>query len=254
MKEDVRAMGPDFALTGPPLIFEEIRSSIVRESTLATFIAFAANWIIVGLHFRRLRDMALVMLPVTAGSLLTVGAMGAIGIPFNFFNVAGIALLFGFGVDYGIYYMQSRREGPAGGAAGGAAETLRRTGGGIALCALTTLASCGSIILSHYRGLASIGAVLCLGAVFCLLSTGASLCAATTALASLIALPRLPPSSRLCLERVLHTLHGSLLVVRTRNDVSAGCDEGSVRRHPRLQFGTDGGGGDEEGRFPSWRR
>ena len=167
MKEDVRALGPDFALTGPSLIFEEIRSSIVRESTLATFIAFAANWIIVWLHFRRLRDTALVMLPVTAGSLLTVGAMGAIGIPFNFFNVAGIALIFGFGVDYGIYYMQSHREGPA----GGAAETLRRTGGGIALCALTTLASCGSIILSHYRGLASIGAVLCLGAVFCLLST-----------------------------------------------------------------------------------
>lgn len=167
MKEDVRALGPDFALTGPPLIFEEIRSSIVWESTLATLIAFAANWIIVWLHFRRLRDTALVMLPVTAGSLLTVGAMGAIGIPFNFFNVAGIALLFGFGVDYGIYYMQSHRESPA----GGSAEALRRTGGGIVLCALTTLASCGSIILSQYRGLASIGDVLCLGAVFCILST-----------------------------------------------------------------------------------
>jgi predicted RND superfamily exporter protein len=167
MKEDVRALGPDFALTGPPLIFEEIRSSIVWESTLATLIAFAANWIIVWFHFRRLRDTALVMLPVTVGSLLTVGAMGVIGIPFNFFNVAGIALLFGFGVDYGIYYMQSRRESPA----GGAAEGLRRTGGGIVLCSLTTLASCGSIILSHFRGLASIGAVLCLGAVFCILST-----------------------------------------------------------------------------------
>jgi predicted RND superfamily exporter protein len=167
MKEDVRALGPDFALTGPPLIFEEIRSSIVWESTLATLIAFAANWIIVWFHFRRLRDAALVMLPVTAGSLLTVGAMGAIGIPFNFFNVAGIALVFGFGVDYGIYFMQSRRESPA----GGAAEALRRTGGSIALCSVTTLASCGSLILSHYRGLASIGAVLCLGGVFCLLAT-----------------------------------------------------------------------------------
>jgi predicted RND superfamily exporter protein len=167
MKEDVRALGPDFALTGPPLIFEEIRSSIVWESTLATLIAFAANWIIVWFHFRRLRDTALVMLPVTAGSLLTVGAMGAIGIPFNFFNVAGIALLFGFGVDYGIYYMQSHRERSE----GGAVEALHRTGGGILLCSVTTLASCGSIILSHYRGLASIGAVLCLGAVSCILST-----------------------------------------------------------------------------------
>jgi hypothetical protein len=167
MKEDVRALGPDFALTGPPLIFEEIRSSIVRESGLATFIAFAANWIILWFHFGRLRDAALVMLPVTAGALLTVGAMGAIGLPFNFFNVAGIALVFGFGVDFGIYFMQSRMESPA----GGAVEALRRTGGSIVLCSVTTLASCGSLILSHYRGLASIGAVLCLGAVFCLLST-----------------------------------------------------------------------------------
>ncbi len=33
------------------------------------------------------------------------------------------------------------------------------------------MASCGSLVLSHYRGLASIGVVLCLGAVFCVLST-----------------------------------------------------------------------------------
>jgi predicted RND superfamily exporter protein len=167
MKEDVRVLGPDFALTGPALIFGEIRSSIVRENSLATFLAFAANWIIVIVHFRRLRDAALVMLPVTAGSLFTVGAMGAFGIPFNFFNVAGIALVFGFGVDYGIYYMQSRREIPT----GDSVEALRRAGGATILCASTTMASCGSLVLSHYRGLASIGVVLCLGSVFCLLST-----------------------------------------------------------------------------------
>ena len=42
---------------------------------------------------------------------------------------------------------------------------------GIGLCALTTIASCGSLITTHYRGLASIGAVLCFGAAFCLAST-----------------------------------------------------------------------------------
>ncbi|MBS1116481.1 MAG: hypothetical protein H6Q87_865, partial [candidate division NC10 bacterium] len=40
--------------------------------------------------------------------------------------------------------------------------------GSIVLCAATTLVSCGSLVTSHYRGLASIGAVLCLGALFCL--------------------------------------------------------------------------------------
>src|SRR5512140_411985 len=165
LKEDVRAMGPDFALTGPSLIFGEIRSSILHQSVFAILLSFAANWVIVGLHFRRLRIAALVMVPVMAGTLFTLGAMGAAGIPFNFFNVAGIALV--FGVGYGIYLMQARRAGPG----GGGAETLRRTGGSIVLCAATTVASCGSLVTSHYRGLASIGVVLCFGAVFCILST-----------------------------------------------------------------------------------
>jgi len=167
LKDDVRAMGQDFVLTGPSLIFEELRSSILRESILAILISFAANWIIVGFHFRGLGNAALVMVPVTAGTVLTVGAMGAFGIPFNFFNVAGIALVFGFGVDYGIYLMQGHVEGSR--ACG--SDALRRTGGNIALCAVTTVASCGSLITSQYRGLASIGLVLCLGAAFCLLST-----------------------------------------------------------------------------------
>ncbi len=167
LKDDVSAMGADFALVGPSLIFEEIRSSILRESFLAILISFAANWIIVGFHFKRIRNVALVMVPVTVGTILTVGAMGAAGIPFNFFNVAGIALIFGFGVDYGIYLMQAHMDGA--GASG--SDAVHRTGGDIVLCSVTTVASCGSLITSQYRGLASIGGVLCLGAAFCLLST-----------------------------------------------------------------------------------
>jgi predicted RND superfamily exporter protein len=93
--------------------------------------------------------------------------MGILGLQFNFFNVAGIALIFGFGVDYGIYLMQAHleedsREG---------SKAVRSVGGSIVLCAVTTIVSCGSLITTHYRGLASIGAVLCLGAVFCLAAT-----------------------------------------------------------------------------------
>jgi predicted RND superfamily exporter protein len=106
------------------------------------------------------------MLPVTAGALLTVGAVGVTGASFNFFNIAGIALIFGFGVDYGIYMMQAHLE--AGGCGG--AEAVRRMGGRTALCALTTAISCGSLVTTHYRGLASIGTILCFGALFCFLA------------------------------------------------------------------------------------
>jgi predicted exporter len=167
LEEDVGRLGPDFRLVGPALFLDKIRRTILREAGLAVALSFLANLLVVWLQFRRWRRVWLVMVPVTAGTILTVGAMGALGLRFNFFNVAGIALIFGFGVDYGIYLMQAHLEGGS----GRGADAVRAVGGRILLCAVTTVASCGSLIVTHYRGLASIGTVLCLGAVFCLLAT-----------------------------------------------------------------------------------
>jgi predicted RND superfamily exporter protein len=167
LEEDVRRLGSDFRLVGPAIFLDEIRVTILWEAGLAALISFGANLLIVWLHFKSWRRVWLVMLPMTTGTILTVGAMGILGMRFNFFNVAGIALIFGFGVDYGIYLMQTHVE--EGGAEG--SKTVRSVGGSIALCAVTTIASCGSLITTHYRGLASIGAVLCFGAVFCLAAT-----------------------------------------------------------------------------------
>jgi len=167
VQEDVRAMGTHFTLVGPALIFHRIRDEILRESGLAILISFLGNLLLVRFHFRNWTRVLLVMLPVTAGTVLTAGTMGLLGLPFNFFNVAAIALIFGFGVDYGIYMMQSEVEGGDGSGAG----SLRSVGGTVALCSLTTVASCGSLMTSHYRGLSSIGEVLSIGAFWCLLTT-----------------------------------------------------------------------------------
>ncbi len=166
LQEDVGRLGADFRLVGSPVFLTEIRSTILWEAGIAVLLSFAGNLLIVWLQFKRWRRVWLVMLPVTAGTLFTVGAMGLFGMPFNFFNVAGIALIFGFGVDYGIYLMQAHLEG-----AGVGADAVRSIGANIVLCAVTTIASCGSLITTHYRGLASIGAVLSFGALFCLVST-----------------------------------------------------------------------------------
>ncbi len=167
LEADVRRLGADFRLVGPAVFLEDIRATILWEAGAAVLLSLAANLIIVWFHFRRWHCVWLVMLPVTVGTILTVGAMGTLGLRFNFFNVAGIALIFGFGVDYGIYLMQAHLEA---GYRGGSLA-LRSVGGSIVLCAVTTIVSCGSLITTHYRGLASIGAVLCLGAAFCLAAT-----------------------------------------------------------------------------------
>jgi len=167
LEEDVRRLGPDFRLVGPAMFLDEIRRTVLGEVGIAVVLSFVANLLIVRLHFRSWRRVCLVMIPVTAGTILTVGAMGVLGLRFNFFNVAGIALIFGFGVDYGIYLMQAYLEEGS----GRGADAVRAVGGSVVLCAATTVVSCGSLVTTHYRGLASIGAVLSLGAVFCLLAT-----------------------------------------------------------------------------------
>lgn len=165
LQDDVRDLGSDFRLVGPAVFLGEIRHAIIWDAGLAILLSFAANLLILRVHFSTWRRVWLVMLPVTVGTVLTVGAMGVVRLPFNFFNVAGIALIFGFGVDYGIYLMQAHLEGAPD---GGGADAVRAVGGSVVLCAATTLAGCGSLIASHYRGLASIGVVLCLGAMACL--------------------------------------------------------------------------------------
>lgn len=167
LEGDVRRLGADFRLVGPAIFLDEIRAAILWEAGVAVLLSFAANLLIVWIHFRSWSRVWLVMLPVTVGTIITVGTMGILGLKFNFFNVAGIALIFGFGVDYGIYLMQAHIEEGA----GEGSNAVRSVGGSIVLCAVTTIASCGSLITTHYRGLASIGAVLCFGAVFCLAST-----------------------------------------------------------------------------------
>jgi predicted RND superfamily exporter protein len=162
----VRKLGSDFTLVGPRIIVNEIRTSIILESGLAIAISFLANILIVWLHFRSAGAVWRVMLPLTAGALLTVGAMGLTGVAFNFFNVAALALISGFGVDYGIYLMQAHREGGGCGGAG----AVRRMGDRVALCAVTTVISCGSLVTTQYRGLASLGLVLSYGALFSLLA------------------------------------------------------------------------------------
>lgn len=166
LREDVSRLGADFTLTGPSLIFDEIRTTIVAGSLLAILISFAANFLVIRLHFGTWRRVLLVMLPVVAGTVLTLGAMGILGLRFNFFNISAVAIMFGFGVDYGIYLVQADAEEEAGDGTG----AVRRVGGGVCLCAVTTVASCGSLVLTQYRGLASIGSVLSIGALCCLAS------------------------------------------------------------------------------------
>ena len=105
------------------------------------------------------------MLPVVCGLLLTLGVMGYTNTPFNFVNIGTVALIFGLGVDYGIYLMQAyikeeKRD---------ISNALRIAGKNIMMGAATTIAGCGSLMTAKFIGIATVGIVLTIGSISCAL-------------------------------------------------------------------------------------
>lgn len=153
-------------LIGKPILFNAIKSSVIRSSTLATLLALLLNFIVIYLYFKRMLIVMLVLLPVTLGFILTVGIMGYLHVPFNYINVGTVALIFGFGVDYGIYVMQAYiREDKM-----DIGNALRISGKNVMMCAATTVAGCGSLVTARFTGIATIGTVLSIGAITCALT------------------------------------------------------------------------------------
>ncbi|MCP5008059.1 MAG: MMPL family transporter [Planctomycetes bacterium] len=163
IKEYVRQKGENWILLGKHVLFAEIKTSIICGSSLATILALLVNFVIIYLYFRKMIYVTMVFLPVTIGFVLTMGIMGLSNIPFNHINIGTVALIAGLGVDYGIYVTQAYiKDGKA-----DIGNTLRVSGKNVMMCALTTVAGCGSLVLAQFDGVASIGSVLSIGAITC---------------------------------------------------------------------------------------
>jgi hopanoid biosynthesis associated RND transporter like protein HpnN len=131
----------------------------------ALFVALLAILAIVWLLWRNLADTALVVIPLLLGSLLTAGAMAALGLSFNFANVLVIPLLLGVGVDTGIHLMHRSKTAATG---QDLLETV--TARAAFYSAATTMASFGNLALSAHRGIRSLGILLVVAMLFTLLA------------------------------------------------------------------------------------
>lgn len=165
IKDTVGSMGSHWILTGNSILFDEIKSSVISGSVMATIVTLLLNLVIVYWFFKKPLYVILVMLPVTLGFLMTLGVMGYANASFNFINVGTVALIFGLGVDYGIYIMHAYvREDKK-----DIGNALRVSGKNIMMGAATTVAGCGSLVTAQFIGIATVGLVLTIGAISCVL-------------------------------------------------------------------------------------
>jgi predicted RND superfamily exporter protein len=151
-------------LAGSIPLSADIISSIERDGPLATGVALAAVVALVILIFR-----FTVATPLIIGSLLVAvvwlgGAMMALGVKLNFCNFIAFPITFGIGVDYAVNIMARYREGRA----FNVIESIRSTGGAVALCSLTTTIGYSSLLFAQNRALFLFGVVAVLGELACI--------------------------------------------------------------------------------------
>ena len=145
-------------------------AQIPRQLALLCAIGVLGNIVFLALVYRSFRHAILACLPCAVALVLTVGLMSALDMPLNLVSAGGLVLVFGCGVDYGVFSL----EGLSGEKPNGVEQL------GVLLAAFTTLAGFGTLAIAQNGAMRALG-----------ISTGLG-----TAISAAVALVLLPGLAR----------------------------------------------------------
>jgi hopanoid biosynthesis associated RND transporter like protein HpnN len=149
----VEALAGDVPAAGAPISIEQSGHVVVHAFVQAGLSAVAAIFVLLWLLLRKVRDAALVMLPLVIGALLTVISCVVSGLAINYANIIALPLLLGIGVAFNIYFVINWRYGLT-------TPLQSPTTRAVLFSALTTGCAFGSLAASPHVGTASMGLLL----------------------------------------------------------------------------------------------
>lgn len=156
--KELRSVNPN--VIGDPISLYVFATAFKKASLEASIYALVAIALLLAATFRSIRLMLISLIPLLAGTLWTVGIMGAAGFNFNLANTIFMPLVVGAGVEYGVIIIQRWRENRS-----GQGRLPFSTGKGIILAALTTTIGFGVLMIARNRGIFSLGFVAWEGSI-----------------------------------------------------------------------------------------
>lgn len=152
--------------SGRAVIYADIWAAVLADIPPSIIVSFFATLLVVLFAFRgRLASFA-VMGTLLLGVGWMAGLLVLLGVRLNFLNFIALPLTFGIGVDYAVNIVQRYvQEG-----AGGVLVAVRRTGGAVILCSLTTMLGYIALAGSMNQAVRSLGVAAVLGEVACLVA------------------------------------------------------------------------------------
>jgi preprotein translocase subunit SecF len=153
-----------FHLTGANILTGELKQLILQNLKTSLGLASVCIVMILWIYYRNIRHLFFSVLPLFIGMSILMGTMALFRVHFNFLNIMVLPMIIGIGIDDGVHFTNTFRHPDF-------HSPLRgwfQTGRAVVLTSLTTIAGFGSIILSHYPGLRSMGIVAVIGISGCL--------------------------------------------------------------------------------------
>jgi uncharacterized protein len=156
---------PDISVTGINVVSKRLRDIFAHDARIAIGVGLLLVSVLLWLDFRSVRDMVLANLQVLTGVVWMLGVMSLAGVQMNFVNCFVATMILGVGVDYGIHLIHRMRLN------GGVVDDgVMETGKAVAMAALTNIVGFGSLALSNYPGLRSVGIISSVGSLSCLIT------------------------------------------------------------------------------------
>ncbi|MEZ4600252.1 MAG: MMPL family transporter [Syntrophotaleaceae bacterium] len=160
--QDLRRVDPE--VSGVPINVLESAQLMRRTFLYAAAMTLVLVTILLAVNTRSLREVLLTLLPLGVGLVWLLSLMGWLGLEFNLANFFGIPILIAIGVDGGVHFLARWKELPGG------RLFSTSTPMAVSLSFATTAIGFGGLLLAHHRGLASLGGILVIGSLSCMLS------------------------------------------------------------------------------------
>jgi predicted RND superfamily exporter protein len=160
------------------LVSADLSRILAEDFGRAAWIVGVVITLLMLVAFRRVRLSLLTLLPVAAGCVWMLGTARLLGLELNLMSLMGMPVVFGLGVDFGVYVVDRwAKEGGDGRAA------LAGVGPAVLVTGLTTLAGFAALLSADLAGLRSLGFAVVAGSGY-------------TLIAALVVLPLMLPVTR----------------------------------------------------------
>lgn len=156
-----------YQLTGQNLLTGELKGLIINNLKSSLWLAGLGIIAVLIIYYRSLKLVLFSITPILIGLAFLAGIMPVLGLEFNFINLIVIPMIVGIGIDDGVHFTNTYCKSEH----LNISETMYQTGRAVILTSLTTLVGFGSIALSHYPGLRSMGYVAVLGIGACMFAS-----------------------------------------------------------------------------------